>query len=75
MHIFSQKAGSRNKRAANSTEPRESLADPVRLVRKVHVVTDDDLALIEQSALGSTIVNVAPGKQIFSLILIKKLKF
>ncbi|XP_059471671.1 cuticlin-3-like isoform X2 [Neocloeon triangulifer] len=58
------KSAGRNKRAANSTETvRESLADPVRLVRKVHVVTDDDLALIEESTLGSsTIINVASAQ-------------
>jgi len=68
-----QKAGARNKRAANVTEiPREILGDPVRLIRKVHVVTDDDLALIEQSALGgSTIVNVSPCEFCFFVSIFK----
>ncbi|CAB3380671.1 Hypothetical predicted protein [Cloeon dipterum] len=57
------KGAGRTKRAANSTDttPSGSLTDPVRLIRKVHVVTDDDLALLEESALGtsSTVINVA----------------
>ncbi|KAF4521589.1 hypothetical protein B566_EDAN001309 [Ephemera danica] len=52
----------RRKRASNDTEilNTERIADPVRLMRKLRVVTDDDLALLED-ATGSaaTIINVA----------------